>query len=189
MAGYRLCPGCARRRRLSYVVEAPLPISCLPSRRRSPIASSSRPPCTSMKRDQLFLTSQKTQHASQTLPAPSCQLPSPRTRLEAKRAHSILLAGHVPHRSKPYRQGKMGVLKHGSREHRHLRPTACAKPKSARNRPSILALASRATKACRPAQREKILPTRGIVGKAPLQFHQCARIILGHSRPLYLGVG
>ena len=142
-------------------------------------------------------------HASQTLPAGAhhrlAQLVEHQPRrlvaaqsknpLEAKRAHSILLAGHVPHRSKPYRQGKMSVLKHGSREHRHLRPTACAKPKSARNRPSILALASRATKACRPAQREKILPTRGIIAKAPLQFHQCARVILGHSRPLYLGGG
>ena len=119
---------------------------------------------------------------------PSCSCPA-QDPLEAKRAHSVLLAGHVPHRSKPHRQGKKSVLKHGSREHRYLPPTASAKPEPARNRPSILPLASRATKACRPAQREKILPTRGIVGKAPLQFHRCARVVFGHSRPLYLGVG
>src|SRR4029077_18358366 len=59
-------------------------------------------------------------HASQTLPAGAhhrlAQLVEHQPRrlvaaqsknpLEAKRAHSILLAGHVPHRSKPYRQGE-----------------------------------------------------------------------------------
>ena len=38
---------------------ASLPISCLPSGRRSPIAASSRPPCVLMKRGQLLRISQK----------------------------------------------------------------------------------------------------------------------------------
>ena len=110
----------------------------------------------------------------------------PQSPLEAKGTHAVLLAGYVPHRSKPHRQRKMGVLKHGSRQHRNLHPASSAKPKPARNGPGVFMSASRTSKACWPPQLKKILSACSIIRKPSLNFSQSAWILLGHRRPLHL---
>ena len=110
----------------------------------------------------------------------------PQSPLEAEGTHPVLLAGYVPHRSKPHRQRKMGVLKHSPRQHRNLHPASSAKPKPARNRPGVFLSASRTSKACGPPQLKKISSACSIIGKPSLNFSQSAWILLGHRRPLHL---
>jgi len=109
--------------------------------------------------------------------------------LKSQGAHPVLLAGYIPHCSKPNSQGKMGVLKHGSRKHRNLPSASVAKPEAARNRPSPLPLATGTPKSLWPPEAKYVFPTGRIIREAPLQFHQCARIIFGHSKTLHLGGG
>jgi len=69
-----------------------------------------------------------------------------------------------------------------------LAPAGGAQPQAPRHAPGGTAGTARADKTRGPAERAELAPTGRVLGKPPLEFHQRARIILGHG-PGHYGLG
>ena len=90
---------------------------------------------------------------------------------------TILLAGHVPDRSKPHPQWLVGVLKDSSRRYRGLVSTGTTNDPPSRCGPTAVALATWANKSIRPPQLQQILSAGILRAKPVLQFQNSPRII------------
>ncbi len=108
--------------------------------------------------------------------------------LQPQRADAVLLAGDVPHGSKPGRQGQMAVLEDSPGGNRRFMPAPTAAPSTSANQPRLGSLTSRTDPSGGPAERCEVLGTRLLVAKALLQLDQNSGVILDHD-PKYYSLG
>lgn len=117
-------------------------------------------------------------------PCPGCLIASqPEYPLQAQGAHTVLLAGHEPHREEPHPQRFTRVLKYRAGCQGRAPIAAPAPQQSVRHHPRFLdLLAMRAAKAVRPSQPANILPTCCIITEPLFHLLECPRIVCPGNR-------
>src|ERR1035437_45351 len=111
---------------------------------------------------------------------PQLVQPRPSRLVAAKTQHSlepqgtgaVLLRGHPPDRSKPHRQGLVGILKDGAGCDGYLMPARGAFQPHLRYRPSLGVVTARTPETFRPTQSAEILSASLVGSKPPLEFSQ-----------------
>src|SRR5205823_1553442 len=126
---------------------------------------------------------------SQFMQPTPCRLKptQPEDPLQAQCAGTVLLAGHIPHRTKPHHQRLPRVLENRTRRSRSLAPAIAALEQSGTHQDSLGSLALRTSKTLRPAEADQVRSTRFLRRKALLELLDSSRVVL-HDPNLYVGV-
>src|SRR6266478_6209673 len=120
-------------------------------------------------------------------PSPSRLITTqPKHSLQAQRAGSVLLAGHLPHCPEPHLQWLPRILENGSCRGRGLVIALAALPQRDTYRPRLAVAAAGTPKTFRPTQLEQVLPTRLLRREPRLELLYRPRIVL-HGAMLLIG--
>lgn len=104
-------------------------------------------------------------------------------------ADTVLLIGHVPHRSEPESKWFSSVFKDCPSRNRNLKVALTTPVQSPLRFPILPMITPWAPKPISPSQFKQVLPTSIIGGKLLLEIKNCVRIVFFHSLILYLGDG
>src|ERR1035441_8155516 len=111
-------------------------------------------------------------------PSPSCLItPQSEDPLQAQRAGTVLLAGHIPHGTKPHHQRLPRVLENRARRGRGLVPATAALKQGGTDQDSLGSLALRTAKPLRPPEADQVRSTRLLRRKALLKLLDSSRIV------------
>ena len=105
--------------------------------------------------------------------------------LQPKSTHSTLLAGDMPHRSKPHRKGQVATLKDCADSYRYLMAAATAQPQSSVCRPCSFPITVWTNKTVRPTKRKKVLTTIFLGGESALKIQNGFGIVFWHLSKHY----